>query len=216
MGSLSFGVFVRVVSASALLCTSLLAAGCGGDSSAKSDDTFGGSREREPTEAAAHITVTQPSEDGTCNINVVHGLLTIPADPTVHDNLNCDLTTGCDPALVTAVNRIPDPQISCTVARSGNLYNVSGSIKMPPGDYLNVSGQIRAEGGTVEMTHRHYRTNATLSGQCTLTIEPNRGAIGPGRIWAHFTCPDFTDTSAPGGGDCAAEGVFLFDHCEGG
>jgi hypothetical protein len=214
MSGLRLGVCFRFIFVSALLGSSLFAAGCGGES-AKGDDTFGGPPS-EPPEAAAHITVT-PNPSGTlCNINVAHGLLTIPNDPSVYDNLNCDLADGCAPDLVTAVNRIPDPQISCTVARTGSAYNISAFLKFPPGDTLTVSGQIAGEGGLALMTHRFSGSGVTLNGQCTLTIEPNRGAIGPGRIWAHFTCPNFTDPSAPGGTDCAAEGAFLFDHCEGG
>jgi hypothetical protein len=165
----------------------------------------------EPPEAAAYIGVS-PGE-GACN--ATHGDTYMPLDTRVYENLNCDLDNGCKPDGVVAVDGDSETIVSCSVLPAGAIYNVSAKFRYK-GDDISVTGQVADTGGTAKMTHYSRTTQTGLSGDCTLTMLPNKSAVAGGRVWAHFTCPKFTDPSSPGGMDCAATGAFLFQKCGGG
>jgi hypothetical protein len=140
----------------------------------------------------------------------------MPLDQRVYDNLKCSLANeSCSPDGIVAVDGDDQTRVSCDITQSGTSYNVNGSFTFK-GDDITVSGQIPETGGTVRMTHYFRDRGVGLNGSCTLSIVDNLGTVAPGRVWAHFTCPAFTDPGAAGGMDCAAEGSFLFQKCGGG
>jgi hypothetical protein len=139
----------------------------------------------------------------------------MPLDTRVYENLNCNLDNDCAPDGVVAVDGDAETRVTCSVSAAGTVYNVNGTFRYH-GDDISVSGQVADTGGTVQMTHYSTVSGTGLSGSCTLTMAPNRSAVAGGRVWAHFTCPKFTDPSSPGGMDCAAAGAFLFQKCSGG
>ena len=167
-----------------------------------------------PPEAAAYITVF-PAQAGTCSTNNTHGLLTMPLDQRVYDNLNCNLNNGCKPDGIVAVDGDTNTLISCSVSPTGDVFAVSANFQYQ-NNSISFSGQLAQNGGTVTMNHYYVERGIGFSGSCKIDILQNQGAIAGGKIWARFRCDDFKVGGAVGGGDCAAEGAFLFQRCEGG
>jgi hypothetical protein len=162
--------------------------------------------------ARAAIEITVSPGEGTCN--ATHGVLAIPQDARTHDALACDLSTGCNPGEFVAVDGEPGTDIRCTITSVGDEYSVRATVSYEQSN-LAASGTISKTGGTLAMNHFSVVTGTTLQGECTITIQPNRGAVKPGALWAQFDCPSFIDPGAAGGMSCAAQGMLLFEHCDG-
>ena len=165
----------------------------------------------EPPRAAADISVGPGN--GTCT--APHGVWTMPQDQRVYDYLRCNLASGCSPNEIVAVDGDAETQVTCNVSPTGDTYSINAHFAYQGSD-ITASGSIGSNGGDVQMTHYYRQSGVGLSGTCNLTIEPDQGAVALGRVWAYFTCPDFSDPSAAGGTDCSAEGAFLFERCDGG
>jgi hypothetical protein len=166
----------------------------------------------DPPQGAVQIAVT-PATGGSCG--AAHGLLLIPDDHAVSENLVCDLDDPtCKPGKVAAVDGEDGATVDCSVTSVGSDYAVLAAITRK-GDALSLSGVISASGGTIAITHFVASTQTNLRGDCDLDIRANHGVVAPGKLWGSFSCPFLTDPSAAGGMDCSARGSVVFEKCLG-
>jgi hypothetical protein len=167
----------------------------------------------EPAEGALTISVS-PAQGAHCNGQ--HGQLLMPQNTLVQDRLNCDLSqSGCNPGEYVAVDGDSDTNVSCNVTKSASGFSIQASMAIG-GNNVSFSGALSPTGGDVTMTHRSVNTQINLSGQCTITIAPNHGAIDGGKIWAQYTCPNVSEPGSASGDQCVASGAFIFERCGGG
>jgi hypothetical protein len=123
---------------------------------------------------------------------------------------------------VQAVDEVDGASVDCSVKQAGDRFAVLGSLQSADSVVFAVgvddmapstSGNAYQSTGNVS----HYAPNtATMRGiDCTITVSRQQGAqIGPGKVWADFSCPAFNPTSGESA-DCAATGTFVFGNCSG-
>lgn len=173
-----------------------------------------------PAQAAVTFT-SRPAAGKICDHT--NGALSFPSkyNAGVIQELNCDLGTGCSVHDYVVVNGDSGSSVNCSVVPSGNDYDVQLSLSVDgaaanvPSGILNVSGTVSKTGGTVAI----QETNSVAGGggsqsDCTLTITPTLGAVGPGKIWASFECGAFRDQTDIGETGCDVTGLLLFENCK--
>jgi hypothetical protein len=143
-----------------------------------------------------------------------HGQLLIPQNREVDQALNCDFSasTSCTPSAHVVRDGDPNASVSCTIALLNGSYAVSASVALA-GDTLSLAGTVDSTGGTLVVTHRSASTQINLRGDCTIRFPPDRGLLGPGKLWGPLSCPALTDTGSAAGDQCDGEGIVLFQRC---
>lgn len=128
-------------------------------------------------------------------------------------SLNCDLSagTGCRPNENVVIDGDNGASVTCTVSGGSDTFNVSASLGQGDVEF-SVQGMLTASGGKAFVSS-HHAFHGLQDPQCDVTIEPNKGQIVPGGIWASFNCTNFGDPSTAGGVGCTASGKFLFENC---
>ncbi len=173
-----------------------------------------------PPQAAITIAVQpDPSSGESCDGS--HSYLSIPQQSIQNEVnqelLNCDESTGCKPDENVVVDRSQGIRVTCSVAPSGDEFEVSASVSSSDLT-LSVTGTVSASGSSTGLTMNSYDSQtqkSRTSNSCTLTITPNKGGIKKGEIWATFHCDAFNVASQTGASDCLTDGAFLFENCSG-
>jgi hypothetical protein len=140
---------------------------------------------------------------------------------------------GVDETTHTSViNGDNDALVTCQVTQEGNSYNVSASIKQN-GDSFSVSGTV-TPGQTSSLTVQVYPSiskniySSSPDQPCTATVvgtTPGKSSlgVGPGRIWASFSCPLLVQQGSMDAPSCAVAqtnsmtapgGYFVFENCD--
>jgi hypothetical protein len=124
--------------------------------------------------------------------------------------IQCDVTVpGCKPNQNIVVDG-DNAGVKCTVSGGPDTFNVNGVLSQGNVGF-SVAGNLGPSGGKAFVTTSRDQYN--LQGdQCDITIEPNKGQIIPGAIWASFNCPQFGDRTT-GEFSCTASGKFIFENC---
>jgi hypothetical protein len=124
--------------------------------------------------------------------------------------IQCDLTTpGCKPNANVAVDG-NSASVRCSVT-GGGPFNVSGVITADNVGFSVNGPALTTTGGKASITSQ-YQTHNLQGQDCDITIEPNKGQITPGAVWASFSCPSYGDRTT-GDFNCAATGKFIFENC---
>jgi hypothetical protein len=170
-----------------------------------------------PAQGAVEITINAESS-GACSH--ASGQATAPQDPPGNPNavataLSCDLSRGCKPDQYVRVDGDSGSSVSCTVSPSGDGFGVSVSISDGSRLTFAASGSVNGSGGTMQISQSGANTNheGLYDSTCTITIDPNRGLVKKGAIWARFDCPHFAAQNSAGGEQCDAVGSFIFENC---
>jgi hypothetical protein len=132
----------------------------------------------------------------------------------------------------SVVNGDNDALVTCQVVQEGNAYNLSASIKQN-GDSFSVSGTItpgQASTLSVQLypsvSKNIYSSSPTQP--CTATVlgkdtTKSSLGVGPGRIWASFSCPLLVQQGSMDAPSCAVAqsnsttapgGYFVFENCD--
>jgi hypothetical protein len=132
-------------------------------------------------------------------------------------------------AHTSIVNGDNDALVTCRVVQSGNTYNLTASIKQN-GDSFSVSGDI-TPGQASSLTVQLYPSvskniySSSPDSPCTVSVggaDTSLG-IGPGRIWASFSCPLLVQQGSMDAPSCAVAqsnsktapgGYFVFENCD--
>lgn len=126
-------------------------------------------------------------------------------------SLGCDTSQGgCKPDANVVVDGDQGASVSCSVSGSGP-FAVQASLSQGI-VALNILGTVSATGGKVNLSSTHAGFSLRDE-QCDIFIEPNKGEIKPGAIWARFDCENFADPSIATPPGCAAVGKFIFENC---
>jgi hypothetical protein len=169
-----------------------------------------------PAQAAVTLKIS-PTAGRTCAHT--NGQLSAPSaqNASVYGELlGCDLSQGCKPDEYVVVDRDRNTHLTCLVAPSGDTFNVTATLNVadPPSMQFQVAGTLSPLGGTVAISESNSIAQGGGSDSaCTVTITPNRGAIGRGKVWATFTCTMFRDPNDLADTGCTVEGAFLFENC---
>ena len=79
---------------------------------------------------------------------------------------------------------------------------------------FDAHGQLSSTGGQLSIDEQDSQsTTGGQDGGCKVTIEPNKGVVKKGSVWATFECDDFRDPSSASGSSCVATGAFLLENC---
>ncbi len=122
-----------------------------------------------------------------------------------------------------------DALVSCRVTQSGNTYSVTATIKQN-GDSFSVSGDI-TPGQASTLTVQVYPSvskniySSDPNTPCTASVDPTNSSlgVGPGRIWASFSCPLLLQQGSMDAPSCAIAqqnsttspgGYFVFENCD--
>jgi hypothetical protein len=124
--------------------------------------------------------------------------------------------------------------IDCKVDKSGGgnfNIRISAEVNGPMGGSVVIQGTVSATGGSNIVGGFTSSTNGTFSdNNCTIAftynMQPVSGQVGTpldsGRIWAHLSCPNATQSGTSEIGDdggatqrtCDGEADFLFQNCD--
>jgi hypothetical protein len=166
-----------------------------------------------PAQGAVTI-VVQPNTTGRCDASGPER--SFPGDPAVGDRLQCSLANpDCGkPNDLVVVDGATNSHVACTVAASGDKFEVNVVLDVQPNVRFQATGLIGPSGGSLNISASGSVLNGNgLAGSCTLDIVPNFGLVKPGAIWAHYKCDAFGDPKSPSGAPCTAEGRFIFENC---
>ena len=126
------------------------------------------------------------------------------------NSLNCDISTGCKPNANIVVDGDQGATVKCSVTGGGDSFSVSANLAQ--GDVaFSIQGTLGGTGGKAFVSSAHAQ-HGLQDTQCDITIEPNKGSILAGAIWASFNCTKFGDPSI-GEDSCTATGKFIFENC---
>jgi hypothetical protein len=189
-----------------LLFAGVFVGGCGASTSA--DGT--GSVASGPAQGASHLVV---SITGTgCPVTGITTWSVPTGGLTSSSNVGTQIVHNVDGASVV-----------CSVAREGNSFTVSGTLQSPDsvvfavgvGDLAPSTSGTGYE-GTGNISHYAPTTETKRGTGCTITTSQLQGTrIGPGKLWADFSCPTFFHPSSPVRDGCVATGTFVFGNCTG-
>lgn len=164
--------------------------------------------------AVAEMITTPPGGPG---CQAASAEFTAPAnvDPVsgTHASLYCDLSlaNGCAPSANVVVDGDNGATVKCSVTGGGDAFNVNANLAS--GDVaFSIQGTLGGIGGKAFVSSSHAQHNLQDS-QCDVVIEPNKGEIKAGAIWAAFDCQAFGDVST-GQNGCRASGKFIFENCD--
>ena len=135
---------------------------------------------------------------------------------TYGELLSCDLSMGCKPDQTVVVDGAGGSQVTCTVGADGNvsLLFVAQGAQFTATSTME-TGPLTATGGKLDVIESNpYAMTPLEDKDCVISIEPNRGVLKPGAIWAAFNCANLQDPTAPMGSQiCAGTGAFIFENC---
>jgi hypothetical protein len=137
----------------------------------------------------------------------------VDAGTVTFESLHCDLGagTGCEPNANVVVDGDQGVRVDCQVVECPDTFVVSASIRQ--GDFeFAIAGTFGPDGGKAFVAFRDEPAIIGVDSECDVTIEPNKGHLVPGAIWASFNCTEFGDRSI-GETSCTATGKFLFENC---
>ena len=162
---------------------------------------------RSHSRAAIWLHVT--SSDGSCV--VPEGDYHFPADAGLRAALRCDRRYGCTPNAIVATDADEGTEIACGVTPRGDDFDLSATFNHPGGGSI-VEGPVLEPDSMVTMSHYFADADATLSGDCILTVDSLQGDVAAGLIRAEFGCGDYPDWNY--GTTCQISGNLLFEGCE--
>jgi hypothetical protein len=171
-----------------------------------------------PVQGAVTLKIS-PTSGQTCQHT--NGQLSAPSAQNAGvygELLGCDLTQGCKPDEFVVVDRDRNTDISCSITANGSNFNVNilMNVSSSPSMQFGVTGTVTPQGGTVSISESNsVALGGGTDNACQVTITPNRGTVGKGKIWATFLCTMFRDQNNLGDTGCTVEGAFLFENCSG-
>jgi hypothetical protein len=167
-----------------------------------------------PAQGAVTETIAQTAGGSSCSAVSLPFAAPPNADPVTGtiQTLNCDLTASeCRPTANVVVDG-DNATVKCTISGNPDSFDVNATLKQ--GELLfDIRGTLSAIGGNAFVASSHDGHNLQ-DASCDVIIEPNKGEIKAGAIWAAFNCVAFGDPSTVEGPGCTATGKFLFENCE--
>jgi hypothetical protein len=138
----------------------------------------------------------------------------------VIEELSCDLSQGCKPDEYVVVDRDRGVTVSCTVAPSGDTFNVSlrlsvdGTSTGSESIAFGLNGVISQFGGTASVNEQNSAAGGGgTDNACKVVITPPRGLVKQGGIWGTVECDNFRDLADISETGCVLSGTFLFENC---
>jgi hypothetical protein len=186
-----------------LVVVGVVIQGCGGTSSA--DETAAATSG--PAQGASQVVLSNIGTD--CAIT---GITTwsIPAEGS----------TSASSVGAQVVDDVDGASVDCSVKQVGTGFSVLATLQSADSvvfavgaDDIAPSTSGNAYRSTGDISHYAPNTKTMRGIDCTITVSRQQGAqIGPGKVWADFTCPAFNPTTGESA-SCAATGTFVFGNC---
>ena len=162
--------------------------------------------------AQGSFTITVEASGGQCP--ATGGPLTVSSAANPQDgylSLICQLP--CKPSAHEVVDGDKDYQVSCTVQKQADgKFHVEAQLSQGASS-IGISGSIGPTGGPAYFSSNSAAAGTHKDTACNIIIEPNKGQITDGAIWARFQCDNFEIPSSAGQNFCKGSGSFIFENC---